>query len=321
MKKVDPETWAEFRRYCRTKHPRQLSPVTIKETIRKLRHLERKGVNLINFDPEIVYEIFEEKLDDGVSNSGINQYVKSLNRWLAFRNTNYKFNRYKEHDKPIRIPTLKEMGDMIKVYDKRNREHRLKRFLLTTLYHTGLRPMEICSLTFGDIDWVRKVITVCGKGGKYRIIPVSETFLFGKTYPSLNNYLVNWRYKPLPNHRNYVFIKRNGKRVTQDYLRKTVKYAARQVGIEWVNPYSFRHFFATNLLRNKVNIRVVQELMGHSDIKTTARYLHIVETDLRNAISKLDNPIKFKGGLQSKLNHLYTHCNALSDKNYGPARI
>ena len=61
MKKVDPETWAAFRRYCRTKHPRQLSPVTIKETIRKLEHLERKGVDLINFDPEIVYEIFEEE--------------------------------------------------------------------------------------------------------------------------------------------------------------------------------------------------------------------------------------------------------------------
>ena len=63
-------------------------------------------------------------------------------------------------------------------------------------------------------------------------------------------------------------------------IRSIVKYAGKKVGLDWIHPHSFRHFYATNLLRNGVNIRVVQQLLRHSDIKTTARYLHVVGNDL-----------------------------------------
>jgi len=319
---VDSETWNKFRNHARA--VQRLAPSTIKETIFKLRYLERHGIDLINFDSEAAYEFFAKRLDEGAEATTLNHYVKALNRWAKFMGWDIKFKQYREYEKPLKVPTKEEVKAMANVYNKRNREDRLKRMIIVSLANTGMRNSELCNLKKKDIDPTRRRIIVYGKGGgmrKPRIIPVSENFLRGIRYPSIVNYIKNWRYTPKKGYQDYVFINKKGEKLGTWFVRKVVKEAGKAIGLDWIHPHSLRHFFATNLLRNGVNIRVVQELLGHSDIGTTARYLHVIDDDLEAAIERYSDPFLLKKGLQRSLKHLYTHSKPLSVKNYGPAGI
>ncbi|HEC77469.1 MAG TPA: hypothetical protein ENI33_09510 [Thermoplasmatales archaeon] len=321
MKKIDPETWHKFRRHCMAQQ--QLAPSTIEETIRKLRYLEKREIDLMNLNPEDVYEFLAEKMDEGAEATALNHYVKALNRWTKFMGWDIKFKQYREYEKPIKIPTIEEVKAMADVFNKRNKEHRLKKMIIVALVKTGMRNNELCNLKKKHIDWIRKQIIVFGKGGgmkKPRIIPLDDNFLYGKTYPSLSNYINHWRYTPKYPYQNFLFINKNGKNITDSYVRKVVKEAGKSIGLDWIHPHSLRHFYATNLLRNGVNIRIVQKILGHADIKTTVRYLHVIDNDLQIAIENFEDPF-LKKGLQRSLKHLNTLCKTLSVKIYGPARI
>ncbi len=320
--KVDNETWHKFRKHAMAQQ--QLAPSTIEGTIRKLRYLEKQGIDILNLNPEDVYDFLAKKMEEGAEASTLNHYVKALNRWAKFMGWDIKFKQYREYEKPLKIPTPEEVKAMADVYNKRNREDRLKRMIIVTLANTGMRNSELCNLKKKDIDWVRRRIIVYGKGGgmrKPRIIPVSEKFLRGIRYPSLANYVKNWRYAPKKGYQDYVFINKKGEKLGSWYVRKVVKEAGKSIGLDWIHPHSLRHFFATNLLRNGVNIRVVQELLGHADIGTTARYLHVIDDDLEAAIERYNDPFSLKKGLQRSLKHLYTYCSPLSVKINGPAEI
>jgi len=302
--KVDVETWNKFRRFCRVKQRPQLAQSTIGDSIRKLKFLERHGVDLMNFDSEAVYSLFERRLNAGATHSSLNHYVKALNRWCRFRNLDIHFDQYREYPKPIRVLTTDEASSLIRYYSNRDPDSRLKRMIMVTLASTGMRVSELCGLRMERIYWKNREILVYGKGGgmqKSRTIPVSEQFLFGRNYPSLMNYVQHWRFKPLPGHEKYVFINSQGRQLTPQWVGKVVKEAGRALGIGWVHPHSFRHYYATNLLRHGVNIRIVQTILGHEDIATTARYTHVLNGDLHRAIRKLDDPVLRKNK-QSKKN-------------------
>ena len=110
--KVDVETWNKFRRFCRVKHRPQLAQSTIGDSIRKLKFLERHGVDLMNFDSEAVYSLFERRLNAGATHSSLNHYVKALNRWCRFRNLDIHFDQYREYPKPIRVLTTDEASSL-----------------------------------------------------------------------------------------------------------------------------------------------------------------------------------------------------------------
>jgi len=84
--------------------------------------------------------------------------------------------------------------------------------------------------------------------------------------------------------------------------RKDIKTVARKAGMGWIHPHSLRHFYATNLLKHGIHVKIVQVLLGHSNIKTTSRYLHVVEYDIRKAIQEtaLDN-ILYQEGVSTDL--------------------
>jgi len=93
--------------------------------------------------------------------------------------------------------------------------------------------------------------------------------------------------------KHYVFTTKNGK-MTPNYLRNIIRNTSRKAGISWIHPHSFRHYAATNLLRAGVNIRVVQAILGHSSIRTTGGYLHVIENDMQQAIANpnIEDPLK-----------------------------
>jgi len=290
MDNIDKETWNQFRRHCLSQQ--QLNPEsTIPETIRKLLFLEREGIDLNNFTQEGIYNYFAIRLENGATYTALNHSIKALNRWNKFIDNDFKFQRYKEDKKPMKVPNTEEIHKMLNQCKGKNRIDKRNRTIILLLAKTGMRNKEICNLKLTDIDWQRKEITIRNsKHNKTRIIPIDDKMLFGRTYPSLKNYIKHWRMKT-SNH--YVFTTNKGK-MTPNYLRRIIKIISQKAGIYWIHPHSFRHYAATNLLRAGVNIRVVQAILGHSSIRTTGNYLHVIENDLHQAIANphIEDPLK-----------------------------
>ena len=290
---VDPETWDDFINHAVA--VQQLSPSTVTATIRKLKYLERHGINLLADEKELkkqVYSHFAERIRKGTSGKTLNDYVKALNRWCKFRELDVKFKKYRESTPPRRIPTTEDIRRILDTCKGRNPIDKRDKTIIYFMCQTGLRIAEVCNLNLDDIDWEHEIITVIGKGDKTRIIPLPHRVLYGRTVPSLANYIKYWR---LPTDKKAVFTTKNG-RISTAYLRIIIKNRAIQAGLPWIHPHSFRHYYATNLLRAGVNIRIVQHILGHADIKTTGIYLHIVEDDLKKAVEneRIEDPFKIR---------------------------
>jgi site-specific recombinase XerD len=150
--------------------------------------------------------------------------------------------------------------------------------MIALLYASGLRRSEMLNLKILDIDISRNVITVReGKGKKDRQTLIATTFK-----ELLQNYFL--QYQP----KEYLFEGATGGRYSATSLEKVVKRAVQKSGVKKrVSPHTFRHSFATHLLENSVDIRFIQELLGHSNIKTTERYTHVAITNTK-IISPLD---------------------------------
>lgn len=152
MIKVDKETWNQFRRHCLSQQ--QLNPEsTIPETIRKLLFLEKEGINLNNFTQEETYNYFAIRLENGATYTALNHSIKALNRWNKFMNNDFKFQRYKEDKKPMKVPNTEEIHKMLNQCKGKNRIDKRNRTIILLLAKTGMRNKEICNLKLSDIDW------------------------------------------------------------------------------------------------------------------------------------------------------------------------
>ncbi|MBC7092006.1 MAG: tyrosine-type recombinase/integrase, partial [Nitrososphaeria archaeon] len=267
---VSEEEWKSFVRHAIA--VQQLNPeTTIPETLRKLRYLERYGIDLDADEVELedqFYDFLSTRLQQGATKSSLNHYIKAMNRWCKFKGYVIHFKQYREKYAPRRIPTTEDIKKMLDECKGKNPTDKRNKTMILLMAKTGLRAKEVCNLTLNDIDWQHGYIIVRGKGGKIRHIPLDDRMLKGKNYPSLKNYIDHWR---LNTHRNALFTTRNGE-MTPDYLRMIIKKIARKVGLPWIHPHSLRHYAATNWLRAGMNIKIVQELLGHSQLSTTEIY-------------------------------------------------
>jgi integrase/recombinase XerD len=249
------------------------------ERKRKLRHLQKNGVDLLNFDPETVYTYFANRIKEGSPAHSLNHYIKALNAWMKFRSLDHHFDLYKSYYHPIRVPTKEEISCLLKACS-RSRKHKQLKVIIFLLANTGLRASELCNLRIKNIDTVNNKIEVLGKGGKWRTIPVKQNVITGDNFPSIINYM---KYHRLDTSKDFLFTGPHGKLLTA-VMRREFKAVAKDAGIPWIHPHSMRHYYATTLLKNGVNVKTVQILLGHSTLVTTSRYLHITEMDVDKAI-------------------------------------
>lgn len=144
--------------------------------------------------------------------------------------------------------------------------------LLELFYASGLRLAEICSVRLETLDLEDGFIRVTGKGNKTRIVPVG-----GRAREALEDYLTNERPKLVRSRTSSeIFLSIRGGPLSPDRVRQIVKERARQAGIKQnMYPHLLRHSFATHLLENGADLRVIQELLGHADISTTQIYTHV----------------------------------------------
>jgi len=153
------------------------------------------------------------------------------------------------------------------------------RAMLETLYATGLRVSELVSLRLHEINFDMGVVRVFGKGSKERLVPLGE-----QAIDWLRSYLAEVRPTLLKGRQSDdLFITARGSAMTRQAFWQLIKRYAKQVGMkpERLSPHVLRHAFATHLLNHGADLRVVQLLLGHSDISTTQIYTHIARERLK----------------------------------------
>lgn len=158
------------------------------------------------------------------------------------------------------------------------------RTILELMYATGLRISELVNLKLSDMHLTMGFIQTMGKGEKERIIPLGEI-----ASQWLDHYLDGARVylqDQSAETSEYVFLNSRGKGLSRQGVWKKVKQLALEAGIDQnVTPHTLRHSFATHLLENGADLRMVQELLGHADISTTQIYTHITKTRLKQVYS------------------------------------
>ncbi len=152
------------------------------------------------------------------------------------------------------------------------------RAMLELLYSSGLRISELVNARLENIDLDRGVIRVTGKGNKTRLVPVGA-----KAREAIGRYLASERPGVVrPKTGSEIFLNRFGRKLTTVRVWQIVKQLAREAGIESnIYPHLMRHSFATHLLNNGADLRVIQEMLGHADISTTQIYTHVDQGRLK----------------------------------------
>ncbi len=160
------------------------------------------------------------------------------------------------------------------------------RVILELLYASGLRVSEAADMTVNAIDFENEMLRVVGKGSKTRIVPCAHA-----TVLLLHRYISEIR--PLLDangNAKYLFLSNNGRRLDRERIWGIVKLAAETANISKnVHPHTLRHSFASHLLANGADLRVIQEMLGHANIATTEVYTHIDKNRL-SAVHKKFHP-------------------------------
>ena len=176
------------------------------------------------------------------------------------------------------LPKVLSMTEVEKLIETPNTNEILGlrvRAILEVMYATGLRVTELTELKMDDLHLSLGLIQTIGKGDKERIIPIGDLAI-----KWIENYLKYSRNKlEKPSKRSpYLFLNHHGRKLTRQGIWKNLGALVKKAGIEKeVTPHTLRHSFATHLLENGADLRVVQELLGHSDISTTQIYTHITK--------------------------------------------
>lgn len=179
----------------------------------------------------------------------------------------------KERQLPV-VLSAEEILEILRC--TRNLKHRTA---LAMLYSAGLRISELLHMKVSDVDVPRRQIRIRqSKGKKDRYVVLSESYLL-----LYNNYLNT--YEP----KNFLIEGRDGQPYSTGSLRKVLERSCRRAGIQkHVTPHTLRHSYATHLLENGIDIRYIQELLGHSKPETTMIYTHVQRKDLFKIKSPLD---------------------------------
>lgn len=154
------------------------------------------------------------------------------------------------------------------------------RAIFELLYGSGLRVSEVCTLTIYSID--DQYIRVYGKGSKERIVPIGSQALM-----AVDQYLSLYRWQWDSEKEQSLFVTLRGKSMDRISIWRSIKEYAQQAGItKTISPHTLRHSFATHLLNNGADLRVIQDLLGHANISSTDRYTRVSSSHLQEAFHR-----------------------------------
>ena len=292
---------AAFLCYCRLE--RGLSKLTLnayKLDLRQFSSSLKENNPLVDSLDKLVLRNYLSKLEHKYKPRSIKRKIATLKAFFAyleheehitsspFRKLRLKLDREKQLPRLIPITSITKLLSCayslrnencsdIKLYCETTRDIAV----IETLFSTGLRVSELCSLKAKDVDLKQQTITVLGKGKRERIIPLCcpETRL------ALETYLHSFEKYIRPSKAFY--INRNMNPLSDQSVRQIIRKYQRRAGLPGpITPHMFRHTIATLLLENGVDIRNIQTLLGHSSLAVTEIYTHVSLSAQREALEK-----------------------------------
>lgn len=222
--------------------------------------------------------------DKGLKRTTVARHISSLRTFYKFvyrdLEQNNPFNQLVHPKQEKYLPSFfyeEEMKQLFEAIDRNKPMYLRDKVILELLYATGIRASELTQLKLQNIDQSLMTIKILGKGNKERLVPYgafAETALiayleFRKTKQIYHDYLlINYRGEPLT------------ERGVRYILEQIVNNAS---GIQNIHPHKLRHTFATHLLNHGADLRTVQNLLGHVNLSTTAKYTHVTKEHLRKS--------------------------------------
>ena len=290
---------AEFLNYLR--YGKNVSPLTIKsyqnDIDKFFTYILSEGVDMEDVDSIVIRNFFTKEMTSGVSKRSCKRRLTALKQFYKFlRQQGYvKDDPFLFIDSPKtekRFPRVlyrEQVDEILKENRKRTDELALRdQAILSLLYFCGLRASELCSIEIQNVYLKRRTILIKGKGRKERIVPFNET-----CQKDLEAYIKESRPRLLSlSHADEsddgkrLIFNSKGEPLTTRGLEYILDSIEKKTGT-FVNlhPHILRHSFATHLLENGADLRVIQELLGHESINATQIYTHVTEEAMQEAYS------------------------------------
>lgn len=181
------------------------------------------------------------------------------------------------------VLSLEEIDRMIAQIDMSKSESHRNRAIIEMLYGSGLRVSELVNLKLSDIYINEGYMRITGKGSKQRLVPISPVAIEWLRYWMEDRSKLDIK----PEAIDIAFLNRHGRQLTRAMIFTIIKILAKAAEIKkTISPHTLRHSFATHLLQNGADLRIIQQLLGHESISTTEIYTHVDIHDLREAVLK-----------------------------------
>lgn len=246
-----------------------------------LQYLQTKQITtLTEVDKNTIIEYLTFQTQQHKENSSIIHSITSLRRFFSYlvqekiiiKDPMLLIDTPKKKQKLPEVLSIKEVETLLATPNTAQILGMRDRTILEVMYATGLRVSEIINIKLNDLHLSLGIIQTIGKGNKERIIPIGDI-----AAKWIERYLNESRPKLLKQKRSpYLFLNFHGEQLTRQGIWKNLKAHVKKAGIQKnVTPHTLRHSFATHILENGADLRIVQELLGHSDISTTQIYTHL----------------------------------------------
>jgi len=248
---------------------------------------EKYSIDTVNSVTDKIVESYIYYLRNKKSKKGEYYSIKTVNRHISSLKTFFKYllseknietnptdivDAPKTTRKLPEVLTIQEIDKMFMQTDVSDKFELRDRAILETMYASGLRVSETVSLRINDIFFKEGILRIFGKGSKERIVPIGSSAI-----KYVNLYLENSRpYFAKPISEDFVFLNFRGRYLTRMAVWNIIQKYSNKAGIKKsMHPHILRHSFATHLLEGGADIRIIQEMLGHSDISTTQIYTHV----------------------------------------------
>lgn len=254
------------------------------------RYLRAEGQTLLCNESRYFCAYFQSLVQRGQSTATARRRFATITHFIKFIGgighdrtiLRHQIDRAK---KPLPLPKVLNHREVVRVLEAPDPGSPLYKrdvAILEMFYATGVRVSELCGIKVGDLKFDSGHVRVFGKGRKERLVPVHRTAI-----EAVRRYMAEDRPKVNRDGIDRLFLSRNGKpmdRIGIYYF--TQKYGAKVKARHPITPHMFRHCCASHLLDGGANLRVIQEIMGHSDINTTMIYLYVSPARLRDVHRK-----------------------------------
>jgi integrase/recombinase XerD len=251
---------------------------------------ECKSVQLIDFEQDVLNQYLAIRYDSGLSGRSTSRFLSSLRSFCQ-----YMIRQNIRRDNPVSLlqnpklpqslPKTLTEAQVIDLLNAPNTDDPIQlrdKAMLEVLYATGLRVTELVSLRLDQLSIQQGVVRVIGKGNKERLVPLGEDAV-----DWVSIYLKQGRGLLLKSESDIIFPSKRGVAMTRQTFWHRIKLYSQIANIQTdLSPHTMRHAFATHLLNHGADLRVVQMLLGHSDLSSTQIYTHVATERLQKLVTE-----------------------------------